>query len=257
MKKHFTRTLALILALATVLSTVIFANALSGGYADWSFDEESGHLTVYSNVPYNDRFQDSEFFRMRNVIKSVSFADGVTAIEKNAFRNCFNIESIELPRTLEFIGPWAFAGCKELKSIELPGSVTYIGTYSFSGCVAIKEIVIPPKVTVVSERAFANCNGLESVNIPGNVKTIYAYAFRNCSALKTVVIEEGVDYISSYVFTDTSLESITLPASITKINSGLTYGTSATINYIEGTYVDQYLHSAAAKIQNETLVPIA
>ena len=42
MKKHFTRTLALILALATVLSTVIFANAFSGGQALWSFDEKTG-----------------------------------------------------------------------------------------------------------------------------------------------------------------------------------------------------------------------
>ncbi len=82
MKKYFTRTLALILALATVFSTVIFANAFSGGQAIWSFDEETGHLTVHSDVPYNDRFQDSDFFRMRNVIKSVSFVDGVTAIEK-------------------------------------------------------------------------------------------------------------------------------------------------------------------------------
>ena len=208
MKKYLTRTLALILALATVFSICIFANAYSGGYADWSFDEETGHLTVYSNVPYNDRFQDSEFFRMRNVIKSVSFADGVTAIEKNAFRNCFNIESIELPRTLEFIGPWAFAGCKELKSIELPGSVTYIGTYSFSGCVAIKEIVIPPKVTVVSERAFANCNGLESVEIMNGKTSVCDEVFMRCNALKNITIPENANIHSQAFYWCENIENV-------------------------------------------------
>ena len=62
-----------------------------------------------------------------------------------------------------------------------------------------------------------------------------------------------MNYISSYAFADTALTSITLPASITQITSGLTNKTSATIYYYEGTYVDQYLHSAAAKIKNETL----
>lgn len=208
MKKHFTRTLALILALATVLSTVIFANALSGGYADWSFDEESGHLTVYSNVPYNDRFQDSEFFRMRNVIKSVSFVDGVTAIEKNAFRNCFNIESVELPRTLEFIGPWAFASCSKLKNIELPGSVTYIGTYAFSGCVAIEKIVIPPKVSVVSERAFANCNALESVEIMNGKTVICDEVFSRCKTLKNIIIPENADIDSRAFYWCENIENV-------------------------------------------------
>ncbi|MBQ7045209.1 MAG: hypothetical protein IJN65_01815, partial [Clostridia bacterium] len=61
----------------------------------------------------------------------------------------------------------------------------------------------------------------------------------------------------SYAFGFCGLESVTLPGSLTKINTGLTYESSATIYYPAGTYVDQYLHSANAKITNETLVPIA
>ncbi len=208
MKKLFSRTLALILALATVLSICTFANALSCGYADWTLDEETGHLTVYSNVPYNDRFQDSEFFRLRNEIKSVSFVDGVTAIEKNAFRNCINIESIELPRTLEFIGPWAFASCKALKSIELPGSLTYIGTYSFSGCAELKEIVIPPKVTVVSECAFANCIGLESAEIMNSETFICDEVFSRCKGLKNVRIPEKAQINSQAFFWCENIENV-------------------------------------------------
>ena len=154
------------------------------------------------------------------------------------------------------IGDRAFYQTR-IGTLNLPNSLEKIGRETFRNVNMLRAINFGTGIHTIGQNAFSNCNNLPSVTIPGNVKTIYAYAFRDCALLKTVVIEEGVDYISSYVFMGTSLESLTLPASITKINSGLTYGTSATINYIEGTYVDQYLHSAAAKIINETLVPIA
>ena len=150
------------------------------------------------------------------------------------------------------IGDYAFYQHR-FAAVTFPATVTKIGRESFRNINALRTINFGTGVKSVGQQAFSNCNNLASVTIPGNVQTLYAYAFRDCAALKTVVIEEGMNYISSYAFMGTALESITLPASITKINSGLTYGTSATINYYEGTYVDQYLHSAAAKIKNETL----
>ena len=153
------------------------------------------------------------------------------------------------------IGDYAFYQHR-FAAVTFPATVTKIGRESFRNINALKTINFGTGVASVGQQAFSNCNNLASVTIPGNVKTIYAYAFRDCAALKTVVLEEGIDYISSYAFTGTALETINLPASLTKINSGLTYGTSATISYYEGTYADQFLHSAAAKIKNETLVSL-
>ena len=154
------------------------------------------------------------------------------------------------------IGDYAFFQ-QRIGKVVFPNTITKIGVESFRNNNMLKTLTFGTGEQTIGQLAFSFCNNLPSVTIPGNVKTIYAYAFRGCAKLETVVVEEGVDYISSYAFGFTALKSITLPASITRINSGLTYPTSATITYPAGTYVDTYLHSSAARITNETLVPIA
>jgi hypothetical protein len=156
---------------------------------------------------------------------------------------------------VQTIGDYAFFQ-QRIGKVVFPNTITKIGVESFRNNNMLKVLTFGTGDMTIGQLAFSFCNNLPAVTIPGNVKTIYAYAFRGCAKLETVVVEEGVDYISSYAFGFTALKSITLPASITRINSGLTYETSATIYYPAGTYVDTYLHSASARITGETLVPI-
>jgi len=192
MKKLFKQTLAIILAMATVFGMCVFASAstyVEGSW--WRLDIETGHLTVYCNVPYNDNIRNSEILRYTKYIKSVSFEEGITAINKNGFAGCSKIEKIELPESLEFIGPWAFSGCASLKEIKFPDSLTYIGTNAFVNCVSLESVVIPPKVTVVSEKAFFNCKELKSVEITNGKTCICENVFGRNQALKTVRIPEN------------------------------------------------------------------
>ena len=218
-------------------------------------------------------------------VKLTSGAAG--SMEKPAFQGCTGINEVRIYETAENIPAYAFykasdvannkgittlrfmAGSKaktigdyafyqqRIGKITFPNTITKIGVESFRNNNLLKVLTFGTGDMTIGQLAFSFCNNLPSVTIPGNVKTVYAYAFRGCSKLETVVVEEGVEYISSYAFGFTGLKSITLPASITKINSGLTYPTAATINYPAGSYVDKYLHSSAARITNETLVPIA
>ena len=153
------------------------------------------------------------------------------------------------------IGDYAFYQ-QRIGKITFPNTITKIGVESFRNNNMLKVLTFGAGEQTIGQLAFSFCNNLSQVTIPGSVKTIYAYAFRGCAKLENVVLEEGVEYISSYAFGFTALKSITLPASITKINSGLTYNTSATIYYYEGTYAEKYLHSAASKINGETLVSL-
>ena len=168
---------------------------------------------------------------------------GITALE---FRNTSSATEI---------GDYAFYQHR-FASVTFPATLTRIGRESFRNINALKTINFGTGIQSIGQQAFSNCNNLEAVSIPGNVKTVYAYAFRDCAALKTVEIAEGVEYISSYCFMGTALQTINLPSTINRLNSGLTYGTSATISYYEGTFADEYLHSKAAKIVNETLVSL-
>ncbi len=78
-------------------------------------------------------------------------------------------------------------------------------------------------VTVIGEWAFENCDTLVSVVIPDTVTTIGTCAFAYCDALTTVTIPEGVQSIGSYAFECTPLESITIPSTVTSIESPLLF----------------------------------
>ncbi|MBQ3502935.1 MAG: leucine-rich repeat protein, partial [Clostridia bacterium] len=57
--------------------------------------------------------------------------------------------------------------------------------------------------------------------IPGNVETIGDYAFFSVDGLKDLVIEEGVTTIGEYAFSNTSIQSIYIPASVSAIGVGI------------------------------------
>jgi hypothetical protein len=75
-----------------------------------------------------------------------SIPNGVTSIEKEAFKGCGNLKSVAIPQSAVSIGEGAFSGC-DLASIVIPQSVTSIGKDAFSG---IKTVIVlgaaPPKL---------------------------------------------------------------------------------------------------------------
>ncbi len=73
----------------------------------------------------------------------------VTEIEKDGFRNCKNLTSIEIPTTVNKIGMNAFWGCKNLESVVMPDeckTVVNPGAYGidnygiFHGCTSLKRM---------------------------------------------------------------------------------------------------------------------
>ena len=242
MKKIHKIVVLLTFLCALLVYGVMSASAATDGYYTYEITYKGAKITDVDSSISGDV-----------VVPATLGGYDVTEIGEYAFDWCDKMTSVTLPECLVEIGDYAFYQTR-IGSITFPNSLTKIGRESFRNINLLKKVTFGTGLDNIGQLSFSFCNNLESVTIPGNVKTVYAYAFRGCSKLATVVIEEGVNYISSYAFADcAALASITLPASITKINSGLTYGTSATIYYYEGTYVDEYLHSYAAKIISETL----
>lgn len=66
----------------------------------------------------------------------------VTSIGNDAFWNCRNLTSIEMPEGITSIGPAAFYGCSSLTSIEIPEGVTSIGPEAFYHCRSLKSIIV-------------------------------------------------------------------------------------------------------------------
>lgn len=178
----------------------------------------------------------------------------VAKIGKEAFHDCSDLTSIEIPETVTAIGEGAILGCISLKSISvspenknfavidnvlfetesktlicypcgltdieyaIPEGITEIAKGAFLGSSSLMSIEIPESVTEIGEYAFSYCSSLTSIEIPESVTKIRKDAFSYCSSLRCIKIPESVTYIGEYAFSNcSSLTSIKIPESVTEI----------------------------------------
>ena len=198
-------------------------------------------------------------------LKTVTLGSGLKEIGSLAFQWCESLTAIQLPEGLETIGSKAFvatslkeitipASVKEadgftrvgtlktanlyceqvasyafydsgLETVNFYGDLTTIGVGAFSYCPNLKEVTIPETVTVIDNDAFANCTGMTKA-ILNNGGTIGSCAFYQCENLSELQLNGPITAIGSQAFGwCASLESITIPASVTKISDFAFFGT--------------------------------
>ena len=87
----------------------------------------------------------------------------------------------------------------ELEEIELPASLEYIGTSAFSFSQKLKKLTFSSssKLELISHEAFANLSNLEKLTLPKSVKTLGSNLFKNTTSLKHVDVEEGNESFAS------------------------------------------------------------
>ena len=129
---------------------------------------------------------------------------GTVVIADDAFNDCENLATVDIPSGVKTIGDFAFDGCSNLASITIPDSVKTIGNYAFYGCSNLASVTIPDSVTTIGDSAFENCTNLTSVTIPDSVKTIGSCAFYGCSNLASVTIPDSIDSMGLKVFSGTA-----------------------------------------------------
>ena len=118
----------------------------------------------------------------------------------NVWWNASQIQSVQFPSTLRFLGSYALGECNNLTEVVIPNGVEYIGYRAFGNCYSLKEVTIPAKVSVIGECAFNSCNSLEAVVLPDSLITIGASAFAGCSSLKEITIPANVSSIGGWAF---------------------------------------------------------
>ena len=156
-------------------------------------------------------------FYNKNELKSI----GLSNIEyfcKEAFSECYSLQSVTIPNSVTSIGDGVFSGCYSLQSITIPNSVTSIGDNAFFLCESLQSVTIPNSVTSIGDNAFFLCESLQSVTIPNSVRNIGNNAFSDCKSLQSITIPNSVTSIGDEAFYSCeSLQSITIPNSVTSI----------------------------------------
>ena len=170
--------------------------------------------------------------------------EGVTDIDRGAFRQCKKLESVVFPNSVDRIPANLFFENATLKSVVLPAHVSVgskafhfcaalesvtltrggedaappvqedavIGDEAFSWCMKLKHFEFPEGIRSIGKMAFINCD-MESVELPSGVETIGEQAFCQCAAMKTLHLPDSVKTIGAEAFLNCFvLEDLKLPA---------------------------------------------
>ncbi|MBE6558972.1 MAG: hypothetical protein E7661_08225 [Ruminococcaceae bacterium] len=131
---------------------------------------------------YNEAFSDCD-----NLI-SVQIPDGVTWIGSNAFYNCDNLMSIKIPDSVNTINNSAFYESNKL--YQKDRGVYYVDRWIVDCDNDVKNVELRENTAGICPFAFAGSN-LISIEIPASVISISDYAFDDCSSLRSVMIADN------------------------------------------------------------------
>ena len=175
-----------------------------------------------------------------SLIKRIILPESVSCIKDYAFRLCENLEYINFPKSIEFIGNdilnpkcpllnnkpdglvyfgdilYCYKGeIPENSSIVIKEGTRLIAGSAFNCCIGLESVKIPNGVESICESAFLECKGLKSISIPNSVKKIYDSTFEGCKSLTGITIPNSVEVIGADAFKDCSnLNSISIPNSV-------------------------------------------
>lgn len=166
----------------------------------------------------------------------------VTRIGAGAFRDKASLVAVSIPQSVTRIGANAFAGCSSLAGVEIPGNVESIGEWAFSGCSSLDRVTIPASTVSIGERAFNGCSALNVIEVaPYNpiYQSINDMLYTKdgftliAGVNGNVTIAEHTKKIKSGAFDSRkNLTSVTIPASVMKIEQDAFRGCSAITRFV-------------------------
>lgn len=120
----------------------------------------------------------------------------------------------------------AIPNFKNIETIILPDSFE-LKEEDFSGFTSLHSITLPSNITAIPQKCFYECRRLTSIDIPDTVTYIAPYAFAECAGLDNIVLPPHVTSIGNRAFYQTNLKQLTLPRSVSSIDTAsflLCYG---------------------------------
>ena len=253
------------------------AVSYSGSSNSINIPEKVGSYTVTvigENFLYNNE-------NKANIV-SVSIPSTVTEIQKNAFRDCTNLQNVSFGYTkekrngfysdeirvtsLRTIGEYAFYGDSKISQIDLaPDGLATISAYAFAGCTGITYLTLTSTVTTIGTDAFKDLDNLQSftyygvlsqwmsINFASNTKGTHPNAYA-----KQINIPE---YEQNWSYEDAvfkPIESITIPSTMTEVKAYLFAGFKdlKTVNLSNTNTISEYAFSGCVKLTSVDLTNV-
>lgn len=223
------------------------------GNAEWAFAD--GTLTISGGgcvYAYSENGENPYGWDVyRDEITTVIVKEGVACLGWDpigglntetyagyCFRDYVNLETVQLPSTLQLIGVGCFAGCTALTEIALPDSLLEVRDECFAGCTALTDVYLPTSASagkdafkdtpflvsfgdfvMLEEGALYSYEGTDrTVTVPEGVTSIYPFAFQDNTNVTHVKLPSTLKHFNAEIFKGcTGLCQLTIPSTITSI----------------------------------------
>ena len=184
-------------------------------------------------------------------LTNVTLPNSITEMGYSAFRECKNLERINVPTGLTIVpydfvcyspnltsvqmhdgirvvGHNAFLGCPLLNGVELNDQITDIEYDAFNGCSSLELSKLPDALTHIGTRAFNGTTAMRGTfTVPATVTAVDYSAFY-ASGIDSIVFTNPTTTIADYCLSNTpNLSHVVLPSAITTIRNHTFYQASA------------------------------
>jgi hypothetical protein len=161
---------------------------------NYKFDKDTNSYSVEKYYGGSFKIEIPETYKGKNVTK----------ISKRAFKGS-RVKEVILPNTIKIIEKEAFRECKNLEYIKFPSSIESLDQNLFTDS-NIKEVDLSSVlINYIPGSMFFNCKELRNVKMGKNITELYTYSFYNCIALKELVFNDFV-YINKDAFYNVDLK---------------------------------------------------
>ena len=187
---------------AVILALVVLSSVVCMSYSAATIFKQDGFLYAYTASTKADLY--GRETNDPGLVIPKEFNDHyITNIVDSAFMGDENIQTLSFSKALllERIGYYAFENCANLSgTVYFTGRINEIGTSAFQGCSSLESVIYRNNlITVISDQCFYNCTSLSYVELPNSLTKIEKFAFAN-TALTEITIPKSVSSIDSTAF---------------------------------------------------------
>ena len=158
---------------------------------------------------------------------------------------------LHLQEGLKAIDAFAFRNNKEIVKLVINEGLKQIGAYAFEGCSNLKEIVFPKNGILLRRGCFKDCTALKEIKID-DVSNIGPEAFINCTSLETLSLPATVSNVYSEAFKNCfSLKNVIFTKSKTNYYYGCVFSRAfENCTSLEAIELPPYLHFSETAFVN-------
>ena len=132
---------------------------------------------------------------VRDNITSINILDGSVFLYDENLKDFTNLQYINFPNTLKFVGERCFSGCKKIERIYIPYHIESIPKNAFENC--------PNLTSVLANSKFLDClpkKQICNLDILNRQKNIENVSFEDFKSLKKIEFSEEVENVPSNNF---------------------------------------------------------